>query len=342
MLREGQTETRSTVQRDVASSVAVTPGSATKAIKITVAPAQLVVESALKETERAQHSDTPRPSSEKLVSNAPASPASSFSETTALRGDMPLEFSRAAEIPRASGESIPLRAPLPDMALPPQTATPPVKSDSETVTDRAVSRSTPSSSEIASAPTPQSAGEHPSATLVAQATARETLTRLEAAVPTARTRLTVEQIRELQALVSRAVQGARTKSDGSTQATFNWRTESFGPLRFTIVSRSDGVSIEISSDRREVVEALEEGRTGMERMIADAGLRVEKLEVRIRPGEWSDFLPQTGENGRHPERNSNARPETPQAPLVEHEADDAREEVWLRPRVLHSEHEWVA
>jgi hypothetical protein len=206
------------------------------------------------------------------------------------------------------------------------------------------SRPAPSSGEPthAAAPSPETASEHPSAAAASNATTRETLARVEAGVPTPRTRLTVEQIRELQALVARAQQSAQALADGSTRATFNWAPEGFGPLRFSIISRDAGLRIEISSNRRDVVQALEEGRTSVERIIADLGLRVERFEVRLRAPEFSDALPQPRQDGQHPERNSNAEPGSGDAVSIARSVEASPEEAEPARRYFVAEHEWVA
>ncbi|MCX6600593.1 MAG: flagellar hook-length control protein FliK [bacterium] len=194
----------------------------------------------------------------------------------------------------------------------------------------------------AAASSQETASEHPSAAALSNATNREALARVEAAVPTSRTRLTVEQIRELQALVARALQSAQGLADGSTRATFNWAPEGFGPLRFSFVTRDDGVRIEISSNRREVVQALEEGRANMERTIADLGLRVERFEVRLRAPEFSDSLPQPRQDGGHPERNSNAEPGSSDTVSIDRSVESSGEEAEPARRLSLAEHEWVA
>jgi hypothetical protein len=161
-------------------------------------------------------------------------------------------------------------------------------------------------------------------------------------VPTPRTRLTVEQIRELQAMVARALQSAQTQADGTARATFNWTSEGFGPLRFSIITRDDGVRIEISSNRREVVKALEEGRANMERVMADLGLRVERFEVRLRAPEFSDSLPQPRPDGGYPERNSNAEPGSSDAVSIDRTVESSGEEAEPARRLSLAEHEWVA
>jgi flagellar hook-length control protein FliK len=177
---------------------------------------------------------------------------------------------------------------------------------------------------------------------MSHATNRETLARVEGTVLSPRTRLTVEQIRELQAMVSRALQSAQALADGSAQATFNWAPEGLGPLRFSIVTRNDGVRIEISANSREVVKALEDGRANVERIIADLGLRVERFDVRLRAPGFSDSLSQPQADGRHPERNSNTQPDGGDALSIERSVEASLEEGEPATRLSLAEHEWVA
>jgi hypothetical protein len=229
-----------------------------------------------------------------------------------------------------------------DSPTPPVSFAVPAKPAAESGSSGSAARTAPPASESSGTPVQQPASEHPSAAAMSNATAREALARVESAVPSPRTHLTVEHIRELQALVSRALQSAHTGADGSAQANFNWTPEGFGSLRFTIVSRRDGVQIEISAGRRDVVEALEEGRASVERMIADAGLRVERFEVRLRAPEFSDSLLQPREDGQHPERNSSAQWESDDATFVEQDSDDSVDETVPQRRLSLAEHEWVA
>ena len=253
--------------------------------------------------------------------------------------DAPVLKSETVTSPRIQPPVPPPDSPL--NVLPPAT---PAKPAEELAKNSSSSRSAPATDETVrtAAASRQSSGEQPTAAAVSGATTRETLARIEAAVPTPRTRLSVEQIRELQAMVSRALQTAQTRADGTAHATFNWAPEGFGFLRFSIVTRSDGVRIEIASNRRDVVEALEEGRAGVERMIADLGLRVERFEVRLRAPEFSDSLPQPQQDGRHPERNSNAEPGSSDAVPIEPSEEAARDEAAPVRRRSLAEHEWVA
>jgi hypothetical protein len=126
-------------------------------------------------------------------------------------------------------------------------------------------------------------------------------------VPALKAQFTVEQIKELQALVSKSLQGSRLTVDGGKEAVFNWNHDALGPLSFRVSMRNDDVEIRIQYGRKDVAEALEEGRGTIERMITDLGLRVERFEVKVRAeGMAQDNTRQTQER-EHPDHNR--RPE---------------------------------
>jgi hypothetical protein len=272
-------------------------------------------------------------------------PHSDFPANSSVRiSDLP----RTTDAPDLNRESAPTLR-VTQAVLPPDSPMPASsmisgKPVAESTVNSAAARPAQASGEPThtAAPSPETASEHPSAGAASNATTRETLARVEAAVPTPRTRLTVEQIRELQALVSRAMQSSQAMADGSARATFNWAPEGFGALRFSIISRDAGVRIEISSDRREVVKALEEGRANMERVIADLGMRMERFEVRLRAPEFTDTLPPPQQDGRYPERNSNAEPGGGDAAFIERSMEASPEDAEPARRYSLAEHEWVA
>ena len=308
------------------------------------------------ETQVLSSFDGPRERPNEPPSAAQTTRMASPSPEKQLRSDLPANPSvRAADAPKATdgpelNRETPSSLRLQPSVLPSDSPLRAVSSATsgrpaaELAVNGSSSRPTPPSDESthAAAPSQETASEHPSATAQSHATNREALARVEAAVPTPRTRLTVEQIRELQAMVARALQSAQTQADGTARATFNWTSEGFGPLRFSIITRDDGVRIEISSNRREVVKALEEGRANMERVMADLGLRVERFEVRLRAPEFSDSLPQPRPDGGYPERNSNAEPGSSDAVSIDRTVESSGEEAEPARRLSLAEHEWVA
>lgn len=189
---------------------------------------------------------------------------------------------------------------------------------------------------------PRVSEENAQTVSASQTSSRETPVRLESTVPLMRTRLTIEQIRELQAMTTRALQSVQKAADGTAQTSFNWSPEGLGTLRFNIAARSDDVRIEISSSRRDVVEALEENRGTIERMIGDLGLRVERFEVRLRTSDVNNQLPQTGQDGRHPERNPQANEGSSSPQLPDIAEDEVREGPAVPTKKSMADHEWVA
>jgi hypothetical protein len=157
-----------------------------------------------------------------------------------------------------------------------------------------------------------------------------------------RIKFTAEQIRELQAMVTKAVQSARISASGSQEATFNWNVENLGAIRFRIVSRQDDVRIEISSPRQDVVNALEDGKGVVERMITDVGLRVEKFDVRVtasgRDPEWTN---QAHERGDRPSRQSETDTGFAGSGNGLSEGGSSDEPV-VRRMPVGADHEWVA
>jgi flagellar hook-length control protein FliK len=134
------------------------------------------------------------------------------------------------------------------------------------------------------AETPRSTGTESGAVTPSVApTIQELAPKSPANVPTSSMLFTVEQIKELQTMVTHSLQGARLTVDGAQEAVFNWNHETLGPLSFRITARSDDVEIHIQSGRQDVADALKEGRGTVERMIADLGMKVERFEIKVRP-----------------------------------------------------------
>jgi hypothetical protein len=157
-----------------------------------------------------------------------------------------------------------------------------------------------------------------------------------------RIKFTTEQIKELQALVSKAMQNARVSVTGTNEATFNWNIENIGAVRFHITSNQDDVKIEISSTRQDVVDALEDGKGVMERMITDLGLRVEKFDVKIENGgRESDWMNQARERGEHSHRQTEAEPDFASSGSATSEPA-AVAEPQVRRMPANADHEWVA
>jgi hypothetical protein len=94
-------------------------------------------------------------------------------------------------------------------------------------------------------------------------------------------RLSLEQIRELQAMVSRATRASQMTLQAS-EARFNWTTSELGTVNFRIESKNQEVTVEVSSARQEVVDAIDQSRLLIERVLSDQGLRLEKFDIQYR------------------------------------------------------------
>jgi hypothetical protein len=159
-------------------------------------------------------------------------------------------------------------------------------------------------------------------------------------VATPRIHFTIEQIKELQEMVTRSLQTARTLTDGAREAVFNWNHENLGPLAFRIVTHKDEVEIRIDSDRKDVADALKEGRGTVERMIADIGLKVERFEVKVRPeSPFQDMANQTNERN-NPERGRQAHGDEAMGASLSLDADE--EEPASLPDNASADRVWVA
>lgn len=153
-------------------------------------------------------------------------------------------------------------------------------------------------------------------------------------------RFTVEQIKELQTLVSKSLQGARVTADGGREAVFNWNHDALGPLSFRITTRNDDVEIRIHSGRQEVAEALEEGRGTIERMIADLGLKVERFEVKHRPEAMTKDLANQAHEREHPDHSTGPDSETGSDMSLDLDLESEPETAL--PSTIRAEREWLA
>lgn len=185
-------------------------------------------------------------------------------------------------------------------------------------------------------------GERPAASIPTPSTevkAAATLTPL--ATPPHRARLSVEQVRELQAMVTRTMQNARTNAFGESSTRFSLQHATLGALQFRVTTRRDDVAVEISSPNRETIETLEEARPAVERAMADAGLRVERFEIRLRdPQAIQDSMNRSLENDHQPMGDRAAEESARLWDGSEALAGDAEEAIYERPQL--AEHEWVA
>ncbi|HEY3295749.1 MAG TPA: flagellar hook-length control protein FliK [bacterium] len=158
--------------------------------------------------------------------------------------------------------------------------------------------------------------------------------------PLPRAVFTLEQIKDLQAMVSKSLQGTRTTLDGSKEAVFKWNHEALGPLAFRISAKNSDVEIRIQSGRKDVADALEEGRPAMERIFADLGLKMERFEVKVR-GEAMSHEPTTQTQEReHSQHGRKANSEAATGTNMDMELETEEEAPQRAPAL--ADREWVA
>ncbi|MBU0692475.1 flagellar hook-length control protein FliK [bacterium] len=179
----------------------------------------------------------------------------------------------------------------------------------------------------------------PSPGLEVQSTANAARTDFTAYIP----RLTAEDIRELQALVQKALESSRNAVNDTKEVRFEWRQKDLGSIRFMISTNDSDVKVTIQADRKEVADAIEKSRSVVERMITDQGLRVERFEVQLRvspdaqmnSNSFSDQQPQAKEQAtasKHPASSNNQATATP----------TKEQTPGPRRNGLHGDREWIA
>jgi flagellar hook-length control protein FliK len=197
----------------------------------------------------------------------------------------------------------------------------------------------PSETQPVNNPAPAGEKEQPTTASVAQII-RESEQPLTPSVQTLRPRLTLDQIKELQEMVSRAMSQTRVNLEGASEATFNWAPEGLGSMRFRITSSKDDVRIEIASNRRDVADMLESGRGTIERMIGDLGLKVERFDVKMRMEADPRETPGQSYEHRHHRQDPETRESLPGGLVPGGDAAAETEPVIRKPLV--PDHEWVA
>jgi len=185
-------------------------------------------------------------------------------------------------------------------------------------------------------------GERPAASMpIFSAEAKATATMTSLATPPHRARLSAEQVRELQALVARTVQNARMNAFGESSTRFSMQHATLGALQFRVTTRRDDVTVEISSPSRETTETLEEARPAVERAMADAGLRMERFEIRLRDSQTiPDSMNRGLENDHQPTHDQAADESARMWDGSRSQTGEAEDAVYERPQL--AEHEWVA
>jgi hypothetical protein len=161
-----------------------------------------------------------------------------------------------------------------------------------------------------------------------------------AAPATTFVRITAEKIRELQAMIARAVQGLMTSADGVNETVFRWNEPQLGRLSFRVATNGDDVSLDIRADRRDVATALEQNHTAIEQALANTGLKLQTFDVQHAPlhTELADTQHRHERYGeQHEPSAANASAETGFAKTVStpEQTSEARKPIWV-------EHEWVA
>jgi hypothetical protein len=187
--------------------------------------------------------------------------------------------------------------------------------------------------------TPTADREQPTAANAAQIL-RETQQPLTPSTQPLRPHLTLDQIKELQDMVSRAMSQTRVNLEGASEATFNWSPEGLGSMRFRITSSKDDVRIEIASNRKDVADMLEAGRGTIERMIGDLGLKVERFDVKMKMEADPRETPGQSYEHRHQQQNPQTPESQPGGMIGGGDLAAEPEPVTRKPLV--PDHEWLA
>jgi hypothetical protein len=150
--------------------------------------------------------------------------------------------------------------------------------------------------------------------------------------------LSVEQLRELQSLVQRALESSRTSKIDSGEVAFDWSPRELGRLQFHIRTEESAVHIEIISDQPRVVDMIQQSRAVVERMIQDQGMRVEHFDVQFRnPSEEHERLNHSPQ-WTHRDAPSSPSPDSTGAAS----ADESNPPETTAQHSLYGERVWVA
>ena len=154
-------------------------------------------------------------------------------------------------------------------------------------------------------------------------------------------RLTAEDIRELQALVQKALASSRSAVNDSREVRFEWSQKELGNVRFLISTNDSDVKVTIQADRTEVAEAIEKSKAVVERMITDQGLRVERFEVQLRVSSDPQMSSHNfAEQQQAKEQAANTRqPASANTPETD---NPIPEQTLPRRNSLQGDREWVA
>jgi hypothetical protein len=174
-----------------------------------------------------------------------------------------------------------------------------------------------------------------------QSEVRQTQTFARTDQPQFAPRLSADQIRDLQALVQKALESSRAAMQKGQEAVFDWRQKDLGSLRFVISTVDKEVRVTIQSDRADVAEAIDKSRAVVERMITDQGLRVERFDVQLRtigdpqarPENFAERQTQTRDNSNEQSGGGSAD--------SGHSSADSQEDA-PRRRPPGGDREWVA
>jgi len=240
--------------------------------------------------------------------------------------------------PQPSETSLKSERLRPEQPVAPPEPAKPIQSRASSETSSAVRTEQPASESVSARPAVASS-ENAAAASTDPLRADGVAHKEPATVRTLGPRFSAEQIRELQSLVARAVQSARTLENGARETSFVWREESSGPIRFRILSRDDAVSVEIDSHRRDVADLLDGSRVAIERAMNDVGLRVERLDIRLRTGELAD---PENQGSQQTERDLDPNSQREAQPEWSSSEPNPVEDVLPTTRPTQAEHEWVA
>lgn len=153
-------------------------------------------------------------------------------------------------------------------------------------------------------------------------------------------RFTVDQIRELQALVARALESSKSGQTETKEARFDWSSKEFGRLKFHITTLEREVAVQIAANRQDVADMLERSRPVIERMIVDQGLKLDRFDVQHEARDSAyDLNGHAQEQQDAPFRHSGSASADARE---QHEAAVPADTDQTRPRSVAGRREWVA
>jgi hypothetical protein len=141
-------------------------------------------------------------------------------------------------------------------------------------------------------------------------------------------------------MVQRALESSRANALKSGDVNFEWSPQDMGKMRFEFVTQDSSVQVKIIADRPYVVDLIEQTREVVEKMIADQGLKLEKLDVFLRDSTQdenrADSKHDESKNAQQPRNETSSLTGRPDSIDNEPETSEGRK------RHLTGERQWTA